>query len=372
MKLPDALRQPPVQAGVVIVSLLILVYVVAAIVDAAAPSPSGPRSSSLATSRQGIAAWAELLRSSGRRVEALRAAPSAGNLPDRGTVVVLDPDRVSDDEARALRRFAERGGRVVAGGEEPGRWVETLAGVDDLGWDPAGSDEARVLTPVPEAAGVTRVRTAGDGRWTRADGALPALGRVGDSLLLVTRAGRGSVALLADASPLQNRLLDRADNAALGLSLAGEGPVTFVESVHGYGQEQGLAALPARFQWALGLLALAVLALMVARGRRFGPPEAQQRELPPPRRAYVDALAATLARGARREEAVAPVRAAARARVTRRSGIPEAADGAALMTAGHEMGLDEAAARALADPIEGDEDVVAAGRALALLERKGR
>ena len=36
-------------------------------------------------------------------------------------------------------------------------------------------------------------------------------------------AGRGRALLLADAAPLQNRLLGRADNAALGLALAGAG-----------------------------------------------------------------------------------------------------------------------------------------------------
>jgi hypothetical protein len=109
-------------------------------------------------------------------------------------------------------------------------------------------------------------------------------------------AGRGRVVMVADPSPLQNRLLARADNAALALALSGQGPLTFVESVHGYGAATGLAALPADAGWALILLAAAALALMAARGRRFGPPEAARRELAPPRAAYVDALATTLAR----------------------------------------------------------------------------
>ena len=120
------------------------------------------------------------------------------------------------------------------------------------------------------------------------------------------RAGRGRIVLLADSSPLQNRLLGEADNAAFALALSGRGPLTFVESVHGYGPQRGLAALPARFGWALIGLLLAALVFMVARGRRLGPPERERRELPPPRRAYVDALAATMARGKEREEAVAP------------------------------------------------------------------
>src|SRR5436853_88166 len=56
----------------------------------------------------------------------------------------------------------------------------------------------------------------------------------------------GVVYLLPDASPLQNRLLGTADNAAFGLALAGPStrPVEFLESYHGYGQSAGLSALP--------------------------------------------------------------------------------------------------------------------------------
>ena len=97
---------------------------------------------------------------------------------------------------------------------------------------------------------------------------------------------------------------------------------------------RGLAALPARFGWALIGLLLAALVFLFARGRRLGPPEPERRELPPPRRAYVDALAATMARGKAREQAVAPVREEARraarparagcARTRRRRGMAEA------------------------------------------------
>ena len=87
------------------------------------------------------------------------------------------------------------------------------------------------------------VRTSGDGRCRPS----AATGRVlaGDegTLLLVEPAGRGRIALLADTSPLQNRLLGEADNAAFALALSGRGPLTFVESVHGYGPARGLAAL---------------------------------------------------------------------------------------------------------------------------------
>jgi hypothetical protein len=112
------------------------------------------------------------------------------------------------------------------------------------------------------------------------------------------RVGEGRVQLLADVSPLQNRGLARADNAALGIDLAGgaQRPVAFLETVHGYGVSRGFGGLPSEVKWALLGLALTALMAVWAAGRRFGPPEDPDTEPPPPRLAYVDALAAALER----------------------------------------------------------------------------
>lgn len=103
---------------------------------------------------------------------------------------------------------------------------------------------------------------------------------------------------LADASPVQNRLLAAADNAQLALNLVGERarPVVFVESVHGFGQSRGLAALPTRWRLAFALLALAGLLWVLARARRLGPAEPAYVASQPPRAAYVEALALLLRR----------------------------------------------------------------------------
>ena len=360
MKLP---RSPAARAGLAVLALLVGINLLAAVIDAVAPSPSGPASSSFGTQSQGLAAWAALAEREGLRVRALRDAPSDESLSGGGTVAVMDADRLTGDEARALRAFAERGGRVVAGGR-PGGWTRTLLVGDPPQWEDDGPETARTVAAAPESAGVRRVRTAGDGRWERGGADQRVLAGDEGTLLLVTSAGRGRVALLADSSPLQNRLLGEADNAALALALSGRGPLTFVESVHGYGPARGLAALPARFGWALIGLALAALVFMVARGRRLGPPEPERRDLPPPRRAYVDALAATMARGKQREEAVAPVRAEARRSLARRAGLgPQPAWHDAAVAAG----LEDDEARALTGRADDDATVVATGRALAAL-----
>jgi hypothetical protein len=345
-----------------IVAVLIGLNVVAVLVDAVAPSPEGPRSSSFATSRQGLAAWAELARRSGHDVRALRERPSDESLPDGGTVVMLDPEEFTAGQARALRRFAERGGRVVAGGLEPGPWLEGLG--PEPAWESGASEDARVLVPAPETGGATRLRMAGEGRWQTAPGALPIVGGDEGAVMLVRRAGEGRIVLVADASPLQNRLLDEADNAAFALALAGDGPLVFVEGPHGYGVATGLAALPSRFKWAVILLGLAGLALIAARWPRLGPPEPPEEPRFPPRRAYVDALASTLAKTRDRGAAVEAVRSAARERLARRAALARDADDEAWAAAARAACLDHDEARALVD---GDDDGLAAGRALAHL-----
>jgi hypothetical protein len=363
MRLP---RSRAARVGLAVLALLAAINVVAAVIDAVAPSPSGPASSSFATRSQGLAAWASLAEREGLRVRALRDRPSEESLAGGGTVAIMDAGQLSGDEARALRAFAQRGGRVVAGGALSA-WTRTLLDGDPPPWEDVGPETARALAGVPESAGVRRVRTGGNGRWTRRGAGQRVLAGDEGTLLLVAPVGRGRIALLADSSPLQNRLLGEADNAALALALSGRGPLTFVESVHGYGRARGLAALPARFGWALIGLALAALVFMFARGRRLGPPEPERRDLPPPRRAYVDALAATMARGSDREAAVAPVRAEARRRLERRAGLGPHADAEAWRAAALAAGLEDDEARALSGRAEDDATVVATGRALAAL-----
>jgi len=186
------------------------------------------------------------------------------------------------------------------------------------------------------------------------------------------RVGAGTVFALADPSPLQNRLLDRWDNAAFGLQLAGAGRrVAFLESYHGYGRSSGLGALPLAWKLLLSGLALASIVYLFARGRRLGPPETTERELPPPRREYVDSLAGVLARTTR-DEAIAPVRRRAREALLRRAALAEDAGDEAVREAARRLGLGDDEANALLAPARTDADVLAVGRALAQIGQDPR
>lgn len=344
-----------------LVACLVALNVLALVVSYLRPQPGGAAGSAYATQPRGAAGYAELLQRAGHRVDFLREPLDAGRLDPATTIVVLDPPGLARAERAALARFVRAGGRLVAGGAHAGRGVVPRP----PRWVGAGPRVARRSAVVPETRDVRTVQTARGGGFGALGAARPAIGR-DPALLAVARAGRGRALLLADASPLQNRLLARADNAALGLGLAGPRarPVVFAEALHGYGAGTGLAALPGRWRLALALAGLAGLLWLASRARRLGPPERAAEIAPPPRREHVEALALALRRAPDAATALAPVQAAARAQILRRAALAPDASDEVVREAARRQGFsaDEAAA------LTGDHDAgdaLALGRALA-------
>jgi hypothetical protein len=295
-------------------------------------TPGGPRSSSYATSPQGAAAYADLLGHAGHPVQQVRSLPHKSAPAAGSTVFLLDPPAVGTQDLQALRAFVRDGGRLV---------------VSDLSRQSVGE-----LAP---SASARHTRVQGIEVETR-------------------RLGRGSVVVLSDSSPLQNRFLGDGDNAAFGLALAGPRtrPVAFLESYHGYGTGSGLSALPLSWKLLLAGLGLSAIVYMIARGRRFGPPEEEGRSLAPPRREYVDSLAAVVARSRKREAAVDPVRREARDAVLRRAAMPPDAGHAAFQAAAGRIGLSDEDTEALVRHVRSDADVLAVGRAAARIRQDHR
>jgi len=352
--------------------LVALVLVFAAVVvalDRLAPTPSGPEGSSYATAPEGAAAYAELLRRAGHPVRRLRTAPAEARLDPASTLVVLDPGGLASDDAGAVGRFVAAGGRLVAAGASVA-WLRRVVDAPPE-WSAAPGGTGRVVVPVAETAGVRAVTFGEGGAWEELGGALPILATPAGPVAAVADQDAGRAVLLADAAPLYNDALARADNAAFGLAAAGgaDRPVVFLETVHGYGEASGLAALPGRAVWVLAGLALAAIALVWSMARRLGPAEDEARALAPPRRDYVEALAAALAATGDREGVAGTAARGARLRLEARAGLPPGADDAALRDAATRFGLDEAETAALLGG--GDAaDGVAAGRALAKLEAR--
>jgi hypothetical protein len=347
-----------------IVAALVAYYLLTGILFSS--GPKGERSSSYGTVPAGLSAWSKLLEKRGHSVTQGRRSLDR-HPPDPGsTVILVEGAPIDDPEIRALKRFVSEGGRLVLGGPGP------VGLADDIVGDPAkfaqpGDRVLRPVIPAVETAGVSAVVGDGEGRLTDSGPAIPLLAGSHGIGVAAAREGRGRVLLVADPSPLRNQYLARADNAALAVDLAGspKRPVQFVETIHGYGRESGLSALPSRWKTALILLALAGVVFLLARGKRFGPPEKRDRKLPPPRGAYADALAATLAKTKDRDVAIEPIHAAARRQVAHRSGLGPDPSSDALEGAARRLGLTEDEARAVA--ADEDFDMIATGRALARL-----
>lgn len=280
----------------VVVGLLGLVVglnvMVAALDLVVGRDPGGPSGSSFSTGEDGVAAWADLLEARDVPVTRLRTPLGDAALEPGSTLVVVDPPEAPGQEAlAAVAAHVEDGGRLVAVGREATDFVVAAVGLDP-GWTATGPARLRVLTPTPATAGVEELVGDGRGSFTTPSGFVPLVGANGE----VVAVQKGPVVAVADPTLLGNRHLADADNAAFALALAGQGPVVFAEALHGYGADQGLAAVPSSWLRAGGALIVAAVVAMWSAGQRLGPPERTARPLAPPRAAYLDAMVAALSR----------------------------------------------------------------------------
>ena len=294
-------------------------------------------------------------RASARASRSARCATAAdASLGDGGTVAVMDPGADARRGARAARvRRARRprGRRRAARLAGSGRCSATRG----RAWDDDGPGEraAARLRAGDHGRRRVRPRATGAGRGARRGLRLAAARRARRP-----RAGRAARRQLAAPEPPARR--GRQRRASRSRSAA-RGPLTFVESVHGYGPrarargDPGPLRLgadrarcwPRSCSWSPAAAASARRSASAATCRRRGAPTSTRW-----RRRW---------RAARtREEAVAPVREEARRRLARRAGLPR---GRAATTRGCEAaraaGLDEDEARALSGRAKDDEAVVA-------------
>src|ERR1044071_9563424 len=117
-------RDGRVRRALGIAACLVGFAFVLAIVDRLTPEPKGPKSSSYATSPRGLAAYASVLQRSGHPVRGLRARVIDEAPPRDQTLVVLDPDVMEPEEARAIGEWVRSGGNLVAGGRGDAAWLE--------------------------------------------------------------------------------------------------------------------------------------------------------------------------------------------------------------------------------------------------------
>jgi len=366
-----------VHALVAVLAVFVAVVVVLRVADESLTDeqPGGPRSSSYATADQGLAALADVLRRFGHDVDRVRGPVSETDLSDVDTVLVLDPSEVDADAVAHLLAYVSGGGRLVTGGDDPGRYLPRLRR-DPPTWAPGGADRHGVASRGVDGGRfdpVTDVRSRARGQFAGLGSSTPVVtASTGPGTLVsIERVGDGTIVFIADVSPLTNEMLATGDNAAFGVALAGpdDARVAFMEGVHGYRDTTGLASLPSRWQRALVLLGVSAALAVWARGRRLGPPEDRARPLPPARGEYLEAIATTLRRAGKPAEASAPLQREVRRLLRARGLAADTESPPALTRALAAAGLDEHESRVVVAGVRDDADLLAAGRALSRLSR---
>lgn len=332
-----------------------------------------PRGGWRSAEDRGVGGWGAVLAHEGVRLRVRDVDPGELRLLP-GTTYLFAESLLEPESAERVVDEARRGARVVAAGPDARRLLTAL-----------GEPQAR-LTGRPGVARAAR-RVAGTRAtdrvartgvvWARPPGGLEpllALGsRSGDGPVVAgeLRVGRGRIVLVPDRGIVDNRGIVQADNAAFAVAVTGRGRVVALRPR----DDASVGGLPSRAATVVGLLVLAAAAALLARGRQLGPAVLPDADPTPGRSAYVDALAAVLARTSDRGSATRRLRGRARVILARRVGLPPDAGPDEVRVAALRAGLDETDASAVAGGAgaaasrgESATDLQAVGRALARLE----
>lgn len=347
-------------------------------------TPSGPAWSSYSDAPEGLAAYSQLLSHYGYHVYKLDT-PLRQRLitSNNATVFIVNPDNLNYGSYKAIKQLLYRHDRIVITGVSSEKALQYILGPNNAPqWSPVGVGLATV-----RIKGITpplKVATQGqEGSWgERGSGKILALSPfassdhagVGIFPILAVQAfvGNGRLIMISDASFFENQLLAKSDNAAFALFLAGGMRKTggrsayFDEAVHGFGQATGFWGIPSRWRWAFSIALLGALGWMWSKGHRLGPPQNTQRTLPPPRKQYVEALAATLSKLNPYQATIDCFQRKGQYQLTKRLGLPVGTNPAILkQTALRYSLVPQTVITGLFDPVFGKPGVFAAAKACA-------
>ncbi len=266
--------------------------------------PPMPRNSVFNSTPEGLSVWFDYLRGLGRDPKVLR---TFSVLPPGSTIIVAGPfDRLpTRAESVRLARWVRDGGRVVAVGSQAGTLLTGLG----LRATPATGKASRVEPSIPSAYadGVSSVSPGADRLLSSQAAWVSQLHDSAGHVLLSAAVGDGEVLWLAGAYPVSNSGIGVADNARLAVLLSAvlPGDIYFDEYHHGFADDLTVwDRLGSGGRYAVIMIALGFVAIVLARGRRLGPPLGVLE--PPAARtaAYIDSLAELYRKAGARGEAL--------------------------------------------------------------------
>lgn len=288
--------------------------------------------------------------------------------------MILDPgfrSTYSEAEIESIVTWLHGGGRLIMSGRPHPDLVGSVL-PDDVRLGFSGSSPAPIVTPVRGIDGT--VDTDGVYSIDTDSDLLPLAGE--PPVAAAFEVGSGVVVYIADGSMLWNPSLEQ--NGPWIVSLVPDGPVRFDEVRHGFMAAPAsetptglLAALPESVRRVTLLLIPVLVLALITYGRRFGPPEETERQIAPPRRELVDAVAGLMARMGDPVEAAGLVPVRLREVVARRVGLPADASPETLVDRAQELGLDPNDLERALEPID-EDTMLEAQRLLAHLTERER
>jgi len=308
----------------------------------------------------GYRAWFELLQREGVRVERFERRPAfldgsvdvfilandtIGNATAQSQVEKA-PDFYNDGDWFALAKWVKAGGRLV--------WLaDGIAVPDYLNAPPfakigPSNDDAVIVTPssiavqVRSVSGISKLRVP-----FSSGGAPPVIADDTGGVVASYPLGKGSVTAVSDESLFENGRIARADNATLALDLATaglseHGSVAFDEWSHGHvAGDSWWSVLPRSFQVGFAAIALALVALGIGTGLRFGPAVKLPDESERTSEEYIASMAVLYRRGRAVKEAVVDMADSCLRDVAAGLGLSEGASGRAIAARAGAHGGDE-------------------------------
>ncbi|MGA4542895.1 DUF4350 domain-containing protein [Uniformispora flossi] len=291
--------------------------------DPRAADPSGSR------------ALAELLRR--QRIDVTLVTDTTALLtaveqaPDT-TVVVPFPERLTDAQLGAVGVL--RPARTVLIAPESAALEAFGVDASDSGTVSTGVLQPRCTLPEAERAGP--VNLGGRGYISNAQGTVRCYPQEGQPTLAVVPRESGDVVLFGTGNPLRNRDLDEQGNASLSMQLLGAHPTVLwylPSNAENGGQEGLLHLLPAGWRFGTLQFGIAVVLFALYRARRLGPVVTEPLPVVVRATETAEGRARLYRRGRTAGHAAEELRAAARARIAARLGVPSTAAPSALADA---------------------------------------
>jgi hypothetical protein len=335
----------------------------------AAPPDTMPRNdgSSFGTHAEGAGAAFVLLKESGYTVErSFEPLVSFKHSPESTTLVLANPmQRPSDLDVRALKSFVERGGHVLATGEQAATFLEGIP--NRTSTRAARARRQRPTLPSPLSAGVKEINSpVGSAPLPEFSRFVPVFGSPAEIGVAVARFGKGQAVWWAGSRPLTNRGIGEPNHVELfvnSLGIAHGRTIVWDEFYHGHARSfwsyVSGTPLPAAILQIAGITALALFTF----SRRRRPIRSTVVEPRTSPLEFIDTMGGLYERARAANAAVAVVRERVRRRLLELAGLPVTTSDEHLVAAASErlsLDVDLAAILARSAQASIDPDVTAA------------